>query len=72
MSSSSDIVFVNGYYDKTGWEITGMDWNTGKTVYKSKFGFDDFGNGAYAIIQFLPNGDMLFNSIGGPFRVTGK
>ena len=72
MSSVSDIVFVNGYYDKTGWEVTGMDWNTGKTVYKSKFGFNNFGNGAYAVIQFLPNGDLLFNSIGGPFRVTTK
>lgn len=27
------------------------------------------GNGAYAIIQYLENGDLLFNSVGGPFRV---
>ena len=27
------------------------------------------GNGAYAIIQYLEDGDLLFNSVGGPFRV---
>jgi len=32
------------------------------------FGQDNLGNGAYAIIQFAPNGDLLFNSVGGPFR----
>jgi hypothetical protein len=34
------------------------------------FGQTNFGNGAYALIQFLANGDMLFNSVGGPFRVA--
>jgi hypothetical protein len=27
------------------------------------------GNGAYALVQVLPDGDMLFNSIAGPVRV---
>jgi hypothetical protein len=26
-------------------------------------------NGAYAIIQYLANGDLLFNSVAGPIRV---
>ena len=72
VSTTSNIVLVNGYYKQSGWEITGMDWNTGKTVHQSKFGFDNFGNGQYATIQFFPNGDMLFNSISGPFRLNYK
>ena len=70
MSTASNMVFVNGYYKETGWEVTGMDWETGKTVHRSIFGKDNFGNGAYAIMQFLPNGDLLFNSIAGPIRVS--
>jgi hypothetical protein len=69
MSGPSNIVFVNGYYDKTGWEVTGMDWNTGKTVFRTVFGQNNLGNGAYSIIQFMSNGDLLFNSVGGPTRV---
>ena len=30
---------------------------------------DTAGQAAYALLQFLPDGDLLFNSIGGPFRV---
>ena len=65
MSSSSSVAFINGYTKKDGWEITGMDWNTGATVHRTIFGQDNLGNGAYALIQFLENGDLLFNSVGG-------
>ena len=34
------------------------------------FGRTDFGNGACALIQFLENGNLLFNSVGRPFRVA--
>ena len=70
VSTSSNIVFVNGYNKDSGWEVTGMDWDTGKTVHRTIFGKDNYGNGAYAIIQFFPNGDLLFNSISGPIRVN--
>ena len=30
------------------------------------------GNGAYAILQYFPNGDLLFNSVAGPFRAPLK
>ena len=69
MSGPSGIVFVNGYTKQDGWEVTGMDWANGQTVHRTIFGQDNLGNGAYALIQFFPNGDMLFNSIGGPTRV---
>ena len=67
-SSQSGTVFVNGYTDADGWEVTGLDWRTGETVQRVIFGHDNLGNGAYAIIQFAPNGDLIFNSVGGPFR----
>lgn len=68
VSTRSNIVLVNGY-TKDGWELTGLDWKTGDTVHRTMFGRDALGNGAYAFLQFLPNGDLLFNSIGGPIRV---
>ena len=42
-----------------------MDWDTGATVHRTIFGKSNYGNGAYAILQFLPNGDLLFNSLVG-------
>ena len=70
VSGPSNIVFVNGYTKQDGWEVTGMDWETGKTDTRVIFGQNNLGNGAYAIIQFLENGDLLFNSVGGPTRVA--
>lgn len=69
VSGPSNIVFTNGFCKETGWEVTGLDWNTGETVFCAKFGFDNLGNGTYSIIQFFENGVLLFNSIGGPTRV---
>ncbi|MGX1809827.1 hypothetical protein ACWIGI_29250 [Nocardia sp. NPDC055321] len=68
VSSSAGVVFVNGYSAADGWEVTGLDWKTGETVHRTIFGQSNLGNGAYAIVEGLPNGDLLFNSIGGPFR----
>ncbi|MEV6213911.1 hypothetical protein [Nocardia sp. NPDC051833] len=68
VSTSTGAVFVNGYSKADGWEVTGLDWKTGETVHRTIFGHSNLGNGAYAIIEALPNGDLLFNSIGGPFR----
>ena len=33
------------------------------------FGQSNYGNGAYAILQFSHDGDLIFNSVGGPFRI---
>lgn len=67
-SSGSNQVMVNGYTKADGWEVTGMDWDTGETVQRVIFGQDNLGNGAYALIQYAPNGDLLFNGVGGTFR----
>ncbi len=68
VSTPSSMVFVNGY-DADGWEVTGLDWATGATRHRVIFGDNNRGNGAYAIIQYMPDGDLLFNSVSGPFRV---
>jgi hypothetical protein len=68
-SAPSSLVCVNGYSMEDGWQIVGMDWDTGEVVHRTIFGRNNYGNGAYALIQFLENGDLLFNSVGGPFRV---
>ena len=69
MSQPSNIVFTNGYDADSGWLLTGMDWNTGETVHRTGFGKDNRGNGAYALIQFMPDGDLLFNGVIGQTRV---
>jgi hypothetical protein len=50
----------------------GLDWNTGKNRTRVEFGQTNRGNGAYAILQLLENGDLLFNSVIGPYRIPLK
>ena len=69
ISTSAGMVFVNGYSQSDGWEVTGLDWNTGATRHRVIFGNTSRGNGTYAIIQYFNNGDLLFNSCSGPYRV---
>lgn len=69
VSTASEMVFVNGYSKTDGWEVTGLDWHTGATRHRVLLGHSNRGNGAYAIIQYMPDGDLLFNSVCGPFRV---
>ena len=70
VSRASNMVFVNGYTETDGWEVTGLNWDTGTTTHRVIFGDTNRGNGAYAIIQYLENGDLLFNSVAGPLRVN--
>lgn len=65
----SEMVFVCGWNDASGWEVTGLDWKSGATRHRSILGKNNRANGAYAIIQYLANGDLLFNSVAGPIRV---
>lgn len=67
-SSQSHLVMVNGYTEADGWEVTGLDWATGETEQRVILGQDNLGNGAYALIQYLSDGDLLFNGIGGTLR----
>ncbi len=72
VTSGSDMVLVNGYTPERGWEVTGLDWNTGKDRLRIKYGQTNRGNGAYAILQLLDDGDLLFNSVIGPYRIPLK
>ena len=72
VSTASEMVFVNGYNAADGWEVTGLDWNTGAVRHRVIFGDTSRGNGTYAILQYLENGDLLFNSVSGPYRVHLK
>jgi len=69
VSTTSNIVCVNGFYPESGWEVTGLDWNTGKIVHRCLFGKNNAGNAAFATLQYFANGDMLFNSIAGACRI---
>ncbi len=71
VSVPSEVVFVNGY-ESDGWTVTGMDWKTGATRQRVSFGTNNRGNGAYAVIQYLSDGSLLFNSVAGPFRAPLK
>ncbi len=68
-SQSENMAIINGYRPAYGWEVLGLDWNTGDTVHHTIFGDANFGNGAYAILQYLEDGDILFNSFCGPLRI---
>jgi len=67
---AGNMALVNGYTSLNGWEVTGLDWDTGETVHQTIFGNQNLGNGAYAILQYLENGDLVFNSFCGPLRVS--
>ena len=67
-SESGNMALINGW-GANGWEVLGLDWDTGATIHQTIFGQSNFGNGAYAVLQYLDNQDLLFNSIVGPFRV---
>lgn len=68
-SQSGNMALINGYRPLTGWEILGLDWDTGETVHQTIFGDMNSGNGAYAILQYLDDDDLVFNSFAGPIRI---
>lgn len=69
-SQSGNMALINGYRPENGWEVLGLDWDSGETIHQTIFGNSNLGNGAYAILQYLDNGDLLFNSLVGPYRVS--
>ena len=68
-SQSGNMALMTGYRLPYGREVLGLNWDTGKTVHHTIFGDKNFGNGAFAIPEYLGNGDLVFNSIVGPIRV---
>lgn len=68
-SQSGNMAIINGYRLPEGWEVLGLDWDTGETIHQTIFGDVNSGNGAYAILQYLDNDDLVFNSFAGPIRI---
>lgn len=64
-----NMAVIGGYRPQSGWETLGLDWDSGEIVHQTIFGPSNFGNGSYAILQYLSDGDLIFNSIVGPMRV---
>jgi hypothetical protein len=70
VSIPSNIVLMNGYTKERGWEVTGLDWDSGQVVHRTLFGQTNFGNGAYAIIELINDNTLIFNSVAGPYRIN--
>ena len=68
-SQSGNMALINGYREPNGWEVLGLDWDTGETVHQTVFGNVNAGNGAYAVLQYLEDDDLIFNSFAGPIRI---
>lgn len=61
----------NSDNQEEGWSVKGYDWYSGD--YKNQVVFSSFtqyGNGGKGYFQYLPDGDMIFNSIAGTYRLT--
>ncbi|MGL4292927.1 MAG: hypothetical protein ACRCSQ_05080 [Bacteroidales bacterium] len=74
ISSSARVVLLNSF-DSTnavvGWNIKGFDWMNGTIVNQIVFSSNtQYGNGMNSFMQFMKDGDMLFNSIGGTYRIS--
>lgn len=68
-SEERNMALIGGYRPQYGWETLGLDWDNGRIVHQTIFGAKNYGNGSYAILQYLANGDLIFNSIVGPMRI---
>lgn len=56
VSVASRAAAINTFGPHDGWEVTGVDWDTGRTVHRTVFGKITAGNGAYALVQVLQDG----------------
>jgi len=62
ISVGSNQVYVNGRVNGK-WEITGLDWETGKRKTRLILGSSQLFNGAYSQIQLLPGGDIVYGGL---------
>ncbi len=71
LSTTSRQAYVMSW-DQRGWNITGLDFDSGKTETQMTLGRSQQFNGAWGILQLLPNGDVFIPGIAGPVRVTKR
>lgn len=74
ISFDSKLVLVNSFDSDNavvGWQIQGFDWTNGNLVNQIIFSSNtQYGNGMNGFFQFMKDGDMIFNSIGGTYRIA--
>lgn len=74
INTASKIVLLNSFDASNavvGWNIKGFDWTNGSLINQIVFSSNtQYGNGMNGYMQFMKDGDMLFNSIGGVFRIA--
>lgn len=68
VSAGSRQAYVNGFVDGN-WEITGIDWDSGEIVTRLIMGESQAYNGAWSLIQILPDGDIEFGGLFGRIRI---
>jgi hypothetical protein len=72
VSGPSHLLFLHGCTPEAGYELTGLDWEHGKTVHRTILGRDGLGPRGGAPLRFLPDGDLLLDGVGGPIRATSQ
>lgn len=68
ISAGSSQVYFNRYVDKA-WEVTGLDWETGAVKTRLITNGSQAYNGAYTVIQVLPEGDIVYGALLGSTRL---
>ncbi len=71
LSTRSRQAYVLGW-DDDGWNITGMDFASGRTETRMVLGRSQQFNGAWGVLQLLPGGDVFIPGITGPLRVARR
>ena len=71
LSTTSRQAYVMSWDDR-GWAITGLDFDSGKTETEMTLGRSQQFNGAWGILQLLPNGDVFIPGLAGPVRVSKR
>lgn len=71
LSTKSRQAYVMSWNEQ-GWNVTGLDFDTGKTETQMTLGRSQQFNGAWGILQLLPNGDVFIPGLAGPVRVSKK
>ena len=71
LSTTSRQAYVMSWDDR-GWAITGLDFDSGETETEMTLGRSQQFNGAWGILQLLPNGDVFIPGLAGPVRVSKR
>lgn len=69
LSTVSRQAYVLGW-DADGWNVSGFDFDSGRTETRMVLGRSQQFNGAWGVLQLLPDGDVFIPGIAGPVRVA--